>query len=113
MYLNTEFNKIEVIIKCIEKGYVVFNEKNYDDNNNFWVKEPAKILNMLTGREWEVRWENSLYVPTFAEIAIEDWSKTNKTGHFAMIKHGYNPLQKSENVNNGKIIDYRICKVIG
>lgn len=113
MYSKTTFNKIEVILKCISKGYVDFNAKNYDDYNNFFVRKPAQILNMLTGVEWEVRWESANYVPKKGEYTIEDWSKTTKTGHFAMTKIGFNSLQKSENVLHGKIIDYRICKVIG
>lgn len=112
-YINTSFNKIEVICKCIEKGYVIFNKKNFDDSDNFFVQKPAEILNMLTGREWEVRWEDANYKPTPYEFAIENWSKTTKTGHFAMIKSGFNSLQNSENVRLGKIINYRICKVIG
>ncbi len=111
-YTKTTFNKIEVICKCIEKGYVNFNLKNYDDDNNFFVREPAKILNMLTGKTWEVRWEGANYIPKLGEYAIENWSKTNKTGHFAMVKIGFNSLQRSKNVSEGKIINYRICKVV-
>lgn len=111
--LNTSFNKIEVITRCIEKGYVVFNYSNYDDVDNFFVKEPAKILNMLTGKCWEVRWEGAKYKALENEYAIENWSKTSKTGHFCITKLGFNSLQSSENVRLGKIINYRVCKVVG
>lgn len=112
-YSNTEI--IDKIFKSVENGYCLFNFNNYADKNNFFVTKPHKILELLTGRHFEVRKENGDYVPKNNEYLIEFWSKNNgQNGHFARInqKTQFNSLQKSTNVNDGSIYSVRVFKEI-
>lgn len=97
----------------IDKGYINFNSNNYDDYNNFYVKEPCKILEYLTGVKWTVSKEQADYKIKSNDYVIEFWSRDNgKSGHFARTCKGFNSLQKSYSVDLGKIHTYRIFKVV-
>lgn len=112
--LSTKFDKISVIEECIKKGYVDFNENNYDDVNNFYVNRPDLVLKYLTGNIWEVRKEYPPYKKKSNEYVIEYWSANGgESGHFCMMEDGYTSLQKSNSVNNGKIHSYRVFRIIG
>lgn len=111
-YLNVKISKDLSLEKGIELGYIYFNKKNYDDTENFYVKDPAKYLQFLTGAKWKVRKEGADYKRKTGEYAVEYWSYTNgRTGHFARIYKGFNSLQNSKSVKDGKIVSYRICEV--
>jgi len=112
-YTKVKNSKDLVLEHCINEGYILFNKKNYTDSNNFYVQHPEKILNYLTGHKWQVRKEISSYVPKQDEYVIEYWSWNNgATGQFARTKKGFNSLQSSKSVREGKILSYRICKVV-
>lgn len=113
-YLKTTFNKIDVIENCIKNKWVDFNLNNYADANNFYVERPDLVLKSLTQKTWEVRKENADYKKKSNEYTVEYWSANGgKSGHFARTKDGFNSLQKSNSVENGKIMSYRVFKVIG
>ena len=113
-YLGSSFIVEDVIEQCIDKGFIKFNKLNYNDPDNFYVKEPARVLEYLTGVKWDVRKVYDIdYKKETGEYIIEFWSKDNgATGHFARINRGYNSLQKSYSVDKGKIHSLRVCKVI-
>lgn len=111
-YLKTEFSvdKIFSYIACFTKqGYIYFNTSNYKDENNFYVKDPCGILRELTGVDWSVEKVTKKPVEKYY---IEQWSVNGKTGHFARVYKGFNSLQSSNCVNNGKIISYRVFKEV-
>lgn len=85
---------------------------NFEDDNNFYVTNPALILKQLTGKNWDVRKEKPTYKKKENEYIVEFWSINGTSGHFARIEQGYNSLQKSNCVNKGKIHSLRVCKVL-
>lgn len=112
-FLGTKIDKMKAIENAILGHFVYFNFENYDDENNFYVTSPEFILKMLTGKKWSVRKENADYVKKDDEFVVEFWSKNfGKSGHFARIEKGFNSLQSSLSVKNGKIHSFRVFKVL-
>lgn len=107
-----EINIIDAIQIVINKGWVIFNKQDMTDADNFYVRFPDKILQFFTGKKWEVSKEPATYELKEKEYAVEFWSVDGKNGHFARIYKGFNSLQKSNSVNNGKIISYRIFREV-
>ena len=103
---------MDCIHEVVEKKWVIFNEKNYDDPDNFYVRFPDKILEHFTGKKWEVSKEPANYQLKENEYAVEFWSIDGKNGHFARMYKGFNSLQKSNNVNKGKVVSYRIFREV-
>lgn len=100
------------MIIAIKKGYMSFDFKNYSNPDNFYVVNPSAILDIMTNKKWVVEKRPADYKPGPDEYAIEFWSIDGKTGHFARLNHNFNSLQKSRNVEKGKIVSYRICRVV-
>lgn len=101
------------MILSIKKGFIDFNFSNYSDDNNFFIRYPAMILELITGKKWRVVKVDSSYRIAPDEFAIECWSKDDgKSCHFCRTKKGFNSLENSQSVKKGKIISYRICKEI-
>jgi hypothetical protein len=103
---------IKAIQVVINKEWVIFNKQNMSDSDNFYVRFPDKILEHFTGKKWEVTKEPGYYKVKDNEYAVEFWSVDGKNGHFARLYKGFNSLQKSNSVNNGKIISYRIFREV-
>lgn len=111
-YLNSIFeDKIKIIEKIIKTGYVDFNWNNYNDDNNFYVKNPAGVLELLTGKKWSVTKELPSYKKEKREYLIEYWYKA-PYGHFARTKKSFNSLQTSNCVKNGVLHSYRVARVL-
>lgn len=99
--------------KAIDAGYITFDMKNFASGDNFFIKNPVGILEMLTGVKWSVALKNKDYIPTPQDYIVEYWSRDNgKTGHFARTKQPthFNPLQYSTNVAEGSIFSYRVFR---
>lgn len=93
-------------------GYIKFNWSDYDNKDNFFVVAPDKFLEYLTGKKWTVEWQNSNYQLKDGEFSIEYWKSDKcKDGHFCMTKYGFNTLQNSLNVNDGKITSIRVFRI--
>ena len=107
-----KFNPIQVMEDCITKGFVYFDKSNYDNKDNFFVKEPHKVLEMLTNRKFTITKESSDYKAKKDEYVIEFWSTNGLDGHFARINKDFNSLQKSRNVNSGRIHSYRVFREV-
>lgn len=110
---KTKIDKLNAIEESIKKGYVYFDTSNYNNSDNFYVKNPDKILEMLTGFKWSVTKEDARYKKKSNDYIIEQWIYQNRGGHFARINKGFNSLQCSLNVEKGVIASYRVCRVIG
>lgn len=107
-----KLDKIKAIEAVIKKSYVTFNKDDMTDTDNFYVRSPGKILEMFTNKKWEVTKEPGYYKVKDNEYAVEFWSIDGKNGHFARMYKGFNSLQKSNSVNKGKIISYRIFREV-
>jgi hypothetical protein len=98
---------------AIDAGYIYFNRANHADNNNFFVKDPAAFLSLLTNEKWTVRHEPSSYVPTAKELVVERWERrrTGQTiGHFKLPY--WDSLDDSQTVKYGTLVSYRVFKCV-
>ena len=108
-----KYNELKEAERCIKKGYMKYNYDNPRDEDNFYIMNPAKILEHLTGETWLVRKESSDYELKPKDYAVEFWSINGVSGHFARMYKGFNSLYYSNNVRNGKIKSYRIFNIVG
>jgi len=109
-YLRKELNACTILQTGIDIGAIYYNPKDKNDNDNFFVKNPALLLKKLTGINWEVRKENADYIPMSKEYTIQRWerTKTGQTiGHFRRMT--WDSLTDSQTVRYGKIVSQRIC----
>lgn len=107
-----KFNPIEVIKDSIYKNYLYFDKNDYDNKDNFFVKQPHKILEMLTNKKFTVTKESAEYKQNKNDFVIEFWSCNGVDGHFARINKNFNSLQKSNYVNKGVLHSYRVFREV-
>ena len=107
--VHKSFDVFDTAYFAIKEGFIVFNMDDYEDERNFFISEPTRILEMLTGFKFDVRIESPDYVLKENEYAVEEWSKDNKR-HFARTRKGYNSLQSSICINEGKITSLRVFR---
>lgn len=96
----------------IDRGWIKFNWKNYSDDDNFFVLNPVKILQNLTGLTWSVRKEGETYKPVKDDFYVEFWSINGKSGHFARLMNNFNSLQFSKNVEYGEVKSFRVFNIV-
>lgn len=105
------WNEIDALADGIERKYIDFNQNNYDDDNNFYVRDGAGFLSYLTGRTWTMRKEDAEYQLKQNEYEILFWSLSDQNsirgiGHFTL--PGRNTLQNSKTVSQGKVYSKRV-----
>ena len=108
---NKSVDYLRIAEICINKGYVNFNEKNYNDIDNFFVSNPCGVLEVITGQKWNVRKESGIYDTKENELEIWFWATSQKNadkgiGHFTTVDD--NLLQNSVTVKIGKVYSKRI-----
>ncbi|MDR0586034.1 MAG: DUF261 domain-containing protein [Treponema sp.] len=105
---------ISALYQGIERGYIYYNENNPDDNNNFFVENPAALLSMFAGGRWTVEKADPDYIPAPGEYVVDRWERT-KTG--AVIGHfrlpDWDSLHDSMTVRYGKIVSKRVFRRVG
>lgn len=80
-----------------------------------WIEEDCyvlkadEILEYLTGKKWQVRWEPRDYVRLDKEYIIENW-RYERSNHFCRTSVDYNSVKYSRCVSLGKIDNVRVCK---
>jgi hypothetical protein len=98
----------------IKQGYIYYNEKDPNDSDNFFVKDPAALLAMFAGGRWTVEKVGPDYVPARGEYVVDRWERV-KTG--AVIGHfrlpDWDSLQDSQTVRYGKIVSKRVFRRVG
>lgn len=111
------FDVLSVIKQGIDRGLISFDYDDYSSSNNFTVNDPTSFLNMLTGRKWSKTWQNSSYVFKDEDWPVAAWHKDGNNYvdgtpiyHFA--RPGYNSLQRSVSVEQGRIDSYRIFREV-
>lgn len=116
IYLKKKYAPSEVIdlvIKSINKGYVRFNWKYYADDKNFYVNEPTKILEMITGKKWSVVKSYDVdYKPKDGEFIVSWYTIDDENGHFDIPQYNFHNYQFSKTVQEGHIGSIRIFKCL-
>jgi hypothetical protein len=105
---------VEALCLGIEMGYIYYNEKDPNDNDNFFVKDPAALLAIFAGGRWTVEKTGPEYIPAKGERVVERWERV-KTG--AVIGHfrlpDWDSLHESMTVKYGKIVSKRVFRKVG
>lgn len=106
-----KIDDLSALTAGINSGCIEFNEDDYKDEDNFFVKDPASFLGVLTGKSWKVRKMPADYQVKPGEYAIEFWAKNDKNaaigiGHFD--RPTYHTLQSSYTLAMGKCYSKRI-----
>lgn len=96
------FNKVN------GRQWITFDWNDYSNSANFDVNYPTKILNILTGLEWDMkRIDTADYKPKSNEYDIRRLGRDGVDGfHFNM--EDYDPLQNSQTAKYGKVNGHRV-----
>ena len=104
---------IDTLYQAFTKGYVYYNEKDPNDNDNFFVKNPAGLLSLVTGGRWDAAKVNADYTPKPGEYVVDYWERqaAGKTiGHFRL--PDWDSLADSQTVKYGRIASKRVFRKI-
>ncbi len=109
----SKWNYLEALVMGIQEGYILFCEKDFNDEGNFYVKDGSGYMSFLTKVPWRMSIENADYVCNENEMEIQFWAWSDeralkKIGHF--ITPGENTLQYSKSVAEGKCYSKRIYR---
>ena len=77
------------------------------DGDNFFVRDPAGFLTLLTGVGWLVEKVAADYVPSLGEYVVDRWER-GTIGHFRL--PDWDSLIGSQTVANGKIASRRVFR---
>jgi len=111
LYLNSEMEPVEWLLKGIDKHFIYYNHDDPNDNQNFFVNDPAGFLTMMTDSPWSVQKTDANYIPQKDEYVVERWERvrTGTTiGHFRL--PDWDSLFNSQTVKYGKIVSKRIFR---
>jgi hypothetical protein len=106
-----KINILASLEECIELGYISYDWDNPTNPDNFYVKNPAGIMEFFIGGKWEYRHEAADYKPELGEYVIYRWER--KTPN-AVLNHfnlgDWDSIINSKTVALGQIASTRILK---
>ncbi len=107
------YNVIECLDAAITKGYIYYNRKDPNDNDNFYVQQPEQFVKMLTGRKLSVRHDAANpIIETDKEYVIQRWERVQTgitTAHFRL--PDWDPVFDSQTVKHGRIVSTRVIRL--
>jgi hypothetical protein len=109
-----KLNPVDAFYQGIERGFIYYNEKDPNDNDNFFVKNPPALLSMVAGGKWTVEKAGPDYTPRPGEYVVDRWERVRTgavIGHFRL--PDWDSLQDSQTVRYGKIVSKRVFRRIG
>ncbi len=109
------WNEIDALVDGINRKYIDFNVENFDDTNNFFVRDGSGFMTYLTGRRFTMQKESADYQAKKDEYEILFWALSQKNadagiGHFTL--PGRNTLQASKTVSTGKVYSKRVYRLV-
>lgn len=111
--LGKDINPHRLLLDGIRKKFIYYNFDNQNDNNNFFVSDPAGFLSYLTSRFTTVRHGSSDHIPKKGEYVVQRWERKTPKGtsnHFRL--KNWDSLVDSQTVLYGAIASTRIFTVI-
>lgn len=92
----------------IEKKCFRYNDNDKNDNDNFFVEDPCKFLNALTGFIWDVR--KALPDETIkpGEYVVKKYVNGSQP-HFE--RDNFKPIKNSITVSQGKLESLRLFRI--
>jgi hypothetical protein len=108
-----EINLVSALYRGIEQGYIHYNEKDKNDNDNFFVENPPAFLAMLAGGKWTVEKTGPSYHPAAGEYVVDRWERLKTgtvIGHFRL--PDWDSIDDSQTVKYGKIVSKRVFRKV-
>jgi hypothetical protein len=105
---------IDALYRGIDRGYIRYNEKDPNDNDNFFVEDPVALLALLAGGRWTVEKVGPDYIPRLDEYVVDRWERVRTSaviGHFRL--PDWDSLHDSMTVRYGKIVSKRVFRRVG
>jgi len=96
-----------VALICKAKGYIYLNTNDLKDKQNFLVTCHEKVLELITGEEWEYEKVGTNYRKKIGEYIINEY-QNGSFKHFD--SDSFHSLQNSETVKNGRVISKRVFR---
>jgi hypothetical protein len=109
-----KLDTLDTLCWGIERGYIHYNEKDPNDNDNFFVENPPALLSMIVGGKWTVEKTGPSYTPRPGEYVVDRWERVKTgtvIGHFRL--PDWDSLHDSMTVRYGKIVSKRVFRKIG
>lgn len=113
-FLQKSIDVVELMNKGIEKGAVLYNKHDANDNDNFFIQNPELLLKLATGAKWTVRYESKDYKADVHEFVINRWERkaTGKTyAHFDTSDFHPIAINHCNTILYGAIVSTRVCKI--
>jgi hypothetical protein len=109
-----KLDPVAALYQGIDRGYIYYNERDTNDNDNFFVEDPAALLAMFAGGRWIVEKAGPDYIPVPGEYVVDRWERVRTgavIGHFRL--PDWDSLHNSQTVKYGKIVSKRVFRRIG
>ena len=100
---------MQFVFDIADRGYIKFNKSDFKDSDNFYILDPATILELLTDSKWTVSIQPASYQPTSGDYVVQCYRYAYKT-HFKM--EDFDSLQNSRTVKYGYIDSFRIFRKV-
>lgn len=95
----------------IEKKFILYNETNPNDPNNFYVENPTAFLALMTGAQWTISKQDASYVPSPGDHLVVRYRRSTPKGVFYhFVTPDYDPLGESLTRIHGVIDGYRVFR---
>ena len=99
----------------IDRKFIYFNQMDYSDKDNFYVKDPAAFLGLLTGKRFTVEKVPGSYKAKKGEYEVDFMALTKENaakniGHFVL--PGWDPIQGSKTGRDGFVHTKRIFRIV-
>ena len=110
-HIGRDIDPIYALDRGIAARMIHYSWANPDDNDNFFVTDPAGLLTLLTGDVWTVEKVGPDYVASVGEHVVERWERqvTGSTiGHFRL--PDWDSLVDSKTVRFGAIVSKRVFR---
>lgn len=102
---------LEMLELGIHLGVIYYNQADQDDNDNFFVKAPARFLTIITGVAWDVEHVGADYQPAPGEHVVERWERKTPSGSFNHFRlPHWDSLADSKTVRFGAIASKRVFR---
>jgi hypothetical protein len=108
---SKSINALDALEMATDKGWVYYNAADHNDNDNFYVKDPAAFLSSLTGKRWTVTKVPADYQAQKSEYLVDRWERGQVgkiTGHFRL--PDWDPYPGTLAVRYGARVSRRLFK---
>lgn len=113
-YKKTTFDVLAIAELAIKEGIMTFDYKKPLDDTAFYVKDPALLLEKMTGQKWQVVREDRPNQPVMPrEYVIDRYKRVHGSNtYYHFVFNGQDTLATSPTRELGEKSGTRVCKVI-